>query len=295
MLSKIRTDIPLTALWFVIPAVLCTILFIVIFWRKKDLKLWMLYLCLNAISLFLEDAIFIFLNSYEYKPGILKQPYADNALGAYFSQSYYITSIALLIAAYHLRFRWNILFTAMFVGIEYLFLFLGIYKLNWWHPAYTAVGLVIYFAISKKWYNYLLHPSSRLVRFFTLFCINYGNYAVIAALPVIFEAYRLAGGWFADPVRDTIAVIIVILLTRSSVIAVVCFCSLHWIIKAFVPVLLFVGYLVLIQLHIFIISSFWILVLFSSADIWTLLFCCYFNRKLLQSEIRKTAGERLRF
>jgi hypothetical protein len=284
MLSKIRTNIPPTALWFVIPYVLCSILFIVIFWRKKDLKLWMLYLCLNAISLFLENTIFIFLNSYDYKPGILKHPYADNALGAYFSQSYYVTSVALLIAAYNLRFRWIVLYTAMFVAIEYSFLYLGIYKLNWWHPSYTAVGLVIFFGISKKWYNFLLHPASRFIRFFTLFCINYGNYAVITAIPVILEGFQLVGGWFDDSVRDTIAVIIVTMLTRSAVISVVCFYRLYWIIKAFVPILFLASYLLLIHLHIFINTSFWILILFSSSDIMVLLFCCYFNRRLLRSE-----------
>jgi hypothetical protein len=195
-----------------------------------------------------------------------------------------VTSVALLIAAYNLRLRWIFLYAAMFVGIEYLFLFLRIYKLNWWHPGYTAVGLVVFFWISKKWYSYLLHPSSRFIRFFTLFSVNYGNYAVITAIPVILEDFRLVGGWFANPVRDTIAVIIVTLLIRSAVIGVVCFYRLHWIIKAFVPILFMAGYLVLVHLHIFVYTSFWILVLFSFSDIIVLLFCCYVNRKLLRPE-----------
>jgi hypothetical protein len=286
MLSQIRTDIQPIALWFVIPAVFCTLLFIVIFWRKKDLKLWELYLCLNAISLCLENIIFVFLNSYVYKPGILKHPYADSALGAYFSQSYYVTSAALLIAAYNLRIYWIIFYTAMFVGIEYLFLFLGIYKLIWWHPGYTAVGLVLFFLIAKKWYRFLLQPSSRFIRFLTLVSLNYGNYATISALPVILEVFQFVGGWFDDPLRDSIAVIIVAIFIRSVVIAVTCLYRLRLIVQILVPILFLAGYLMLIYLHIFINKSIWVLFLFSASDIAVLLFCGYFNRGLVKDGCR---------
>jgi hypothetical protein len=172
----------------------------------------------------------------------------------------------------------------MFVGIEYLFLSLGIYKLNWWRPEYTAVGLVIYFWMAKKWYRFLLQPSSRFMRWSSLFCMNYGNYALIMAIPTILERFQLVGGWFDNAVRDTIAVIIIILLVRSAVTATLCFCRAHWAILAFIPVLFLAGYLVLIKLNIFVYKSLWVVGLFSASDIAVLLFCYYFNRRLGRSK-----------
>ncbi|MDQ0058771.1 hypothetical protein [Paenibacillus harenae] len=129
-----------------------------------------MYLGLSAIAPYFENVILHVLHSYEYYPGILKNPYHDLSLGAYLSQVYYVSSAAFFIAAFQLRFGWILLISAMFVGIEYGFLALGIYKLIWWHPSYTGVDLPVYFWISKKWCVFLLQGSSRFIAVLLICC-----------------------------------------------------------------------------------------------------------------------------
>lgn len=128
------------AIWFIIVAVPSVLFLIYIYWRKRDLKLVALHSFLIAISFMFDLVIFVFLQSYEYYPHILKKTYYDMCIGAYLSQGIYVSSVALFTAAFNLGYGWILFFIAMFVGIEYLFLALGIYKLNWWHPGYTGAG-----------------------------------------------------------------------------------------------------------------------------------------------------------
>ncbi|WP_028608556.1 hypothetical protein [Paenibacillus harenae] len=46
------------AIWFIIPTVLCVLLLIYTFWKKKDLKLVALFFCLSGMAGFLEIVIF---------------------------------------------------------------------------------------------------------------------------------------------------------------------------------------------------------------------------------------------
>ncbi|KRF03368.1 hypothetical protein ASG89_23285 [Paenibacillus sp. Soil766] len=268
------------AIWFLILAGLSIILVVYVFWRKKDLKLLALFFGLGAIAGYLENVICIWFQSYEYYPKILEDPYYDLILGTYLSQVYYVSSVALFIAAFNLRYRWILAFIAMFVGIEYLFLALGVYKLNWWHPGYTAVGLLIYFWISKRWHTVLLQNSSRFIRWFTLFCLNYIIYGDLIAIPLFSNHYHFAVAWFNNPTRATVTVIIIFMLIRGAIFALVCFYKLHWSIMVLVPILMWVFYKHLIHLHMFTYKHFWDLLLFALSDI-VILICCYFFNRIL--------------
>jgi hypothetical protein len=103
------------AIWFIILAVLSLLLIVFTFWRKRDLKLLALYLGLGAFAGYLENVICIWFQSYEYYPKILEDPYYDLILGTYLSQVYYVSSVALFIAAFNLRYGWMLFFSAMFV------------------------------------------------------------------------------------------------------------------------------------------------------------------------------------
>ncbi len=268
------------AIWFIILAVLSLLLIVFIFWRKRDLKLLALYLGLGAIAGYLENVICIWFQSYEYYPKILEDPYYDLILGTYLSQVYYVSSVALFIAAFNLRYGWMLFFSAMFVGIEYLFLALGIYKLHWWHTGYTGVGLLIYFWISKKWYTVLLRDSSRFIRWFTLFCLNYIIYGDLIAIPLFSNHYHFVGGWFDNPARDTVTVIVVTMLIRSAVIATVCFYKFRPVIVVLIPILMWASYLILIKQHIFMYKYIWGILLFALSDI-VVQFCCYYFKRVL--------------
>jgi hypothetical protein len=271
--------------WFLILAVLSLLLKIFVFWKKKDLKVVALQFCLSGIAGYFEDVVFIWLQSYHYYPRLLKNPYYDNTLGAYFSQVYYVSSVAVLIASFNLGFIWILFFTVMFVGIEYFFLALGIYKLYWWHPSYTAVGLFIYFWVAKRWYKSLLQVSSCWIRLSTLNFMNYILYGNIIVIPVLAGHYHFFFGWFADPARDTIAVIIAYCIIRGFITAAVCFYRLHWPILAFVLLFMGASYFILIHLHLFTYKHLWDLILFPVSDAVIMLCCYYFNGVL--SKIQK--------
>jgi hypothetical protein len=273
------------AVWFLILAALSVLLLIYTFWRKRDLKLVALYSFLNTISVIFELVIFVFLQSYAYYPHILKKTYYDMNLGSYLSQVLYVSSVALFIAAFNLGYGWILFFIAMFVGIEFLFLSLGIYKLNWWNSGYTAAGLLIYFWISKKWYTLLLQASSRFIRLITLYCLGYSIYSNLLNVPFMLDYFYFGGGWFADPARDSVAVKIVYFLILSVVPAMVCFYRLHWTILAAAPVVMLITHLVSIQLHILNLKHLWVLFMFSASDMLVLLCCYYFNRVL--SKVQK--------
>jgi hypothetical protein len=118
------------AIWFLILAVLSLFLIAYTFYKKRNLKLLPLLFGLSSIASYFENVILHWFHSYEYYPGILKIPYYDLSLGAYLSQVYYVSSVAFFIAAFQLPFGWSLLFFAMFVGIEYCFLALGVYNSN---------------------------------------------------------------------------------------------------------------------------------------------------------------------
>ncbi|MBD2870324.1 hypothetical protein [Paenibacillus arenilitoris] len=249
------------------------------------MKLVALFFCMSGMAGFLENIIFFWLQSYEYYPQILENGYYDMTLGAYISQRFLVSTVAVSIAAFGLGVAPVLLLTAMFVGIELIFLAIGIYKLNWWNPAYTAIGLFLYFLMTKKWYDSLLWVSSRFIRFFTLFSMTYTLYTDIIAIPTLAGHYRFAVHWFDDPARNTVMVILIDCFIASFLVAVVCYCRLHWAIKASVPLAMWASYFVLIRLQLFTFTHVWDLLVFAASDVAVLLNCVYFERVL--SSVRK--------
>lgn len=270
------------AIWFMLLVGLSLLLLFYTFWRKRDIKLLVLFLGLGAIAGLLDNVIFIWLQSYEYYPGILDNVYYDMVLGAYLSQVYYVSSMAMFIAAFNLRNRWIVLFAAMFVGLEFLFLALGIYKLNWWHSGYTAVGLSIYFWVSKKWYMSMKQAYTRFIRWFTLYCLSYIIYVNLVAFPLISDHYHFAGGWFINAARDAVAVLIVIILIKSVAIMLVCYYRLHRIIMGLLLFMMWASYLILMHLNIISFKHLWDLVYFAIIDVVVLLSCYYLDKALLR-------------
>jgi hypothetical protein len=223
--------------------------------------------------------VFIGLKSYEYYPLVLKDPYHDMVLGAYLSQMVYVSSVALFIAAFHLSWRAILIFTGMFVAIEFLFLALGVYKLNWWNPGYTAAGLIFYFYIAKKWYSSLVQGPSRIMRLITLFCmcqILYGNLMVYVTFA---GHYQIVLGWFDGAAKDTLVGIVISISFRAAVVALICWFRRYWALPA-ASVLFTAGHLYLRHLGILTADYGW-LSAFVLSDFIVVLCCYYADRKLL--------------
>ncbi|WP_226526945.1 hypothetical protein [Metabacillus niabensis] len=91
--------------------------------------------------------------AYRYKPTLVKKKYFDNVLGAILSQGLYIPVSATFITVFGKKLKWKLGFTLFYYCIERLFIFLKIYKINWWKPIYTVILLPIYYLLSDFFYK----------------------------------------------------------------------------------------------------------------------------------------------
>lgn len=286
-LQRIGSIFTYNASWFIILAVLSIALFVFVFWKKRNAKLLALYFFVGSLAAYLENVIFVWFPSYEYYPHLLKNTYYDMTTGAYFSQQYNVTSVAVFIAAYNLGYRWILCSAAIFAGIEILFLKLGIYKLIWWNPLFTFIGLLIFFWISKKSYHLLLKSNSHVLRFLTIFGISYIVHAHLIMIPLLSNHFHFAVNWFDRPERNSLTILIIYWFVRGLLTTIVCFYRLHWTLQSFVPILMGISYFVLMYLHILTFKYNWDLFVLIGADI-VLLFCCnYFNRVLSKSRSKR--------
>ncbi|QKS46094.1 hypothetical protein HUB94_17885 [Paenibacillus cellulosilyticus] len=268
------------AVWFIGLAVLSIMIIFYTLWKKKDLKLLVLFLGLDALGAFFENVVYLGLNAYEYYPQLLKNPYYDMTLGAFISQYFFVPAISLYYVAFRLTSRWSFIFAAIIAAIELLFLRLDIYKNNWWDTSYTFVGLLLFFWISKKWYNFIIQASSRFIRFITVVCIAYSMNGDLIVIPVFSDHYHFDVDWFNDPTRSSLAVIVLYQTIRACLIAIVCFYRFNWTLQALAPILLLASYLFFIHLHIFTFKFVWDLYYLSVADIVVLICCNYLNKEL---------------
>ncbi|MNP37294.1 hypothetical protein D3C76_1307360 [compost metagenome] len=102
----------------------------------------MVFLFLTYVGMIyvFEYVILVCLHSYTYYPHILSDPYMDSMMGAFISNFLTVPTVGLIMVIYRLRFRWTVIFAMLMIGIEWLFLKLGIYKHEWWRLSYSFVA-----------------------------------------------------------------------------------------------------------------------------------------------------------
>lgn len=272
--------------WFILLALLSIALLVFVFLKKRDSKLVALYFFSGSAASCLENVIFVWIPSYEYYPHILKNNYYDMTLGAYLSQQFNVTSVTVLIAAFNLGYGWILCLAALFVGIEILFLKLGIYKLIWWNPLLTFIGLLIYFWGTKKWNGFLIKGASPTIRFITVFGISYILHLHLIMIPLLSDHYHFAVHWFDKPTeRNSLTVMILYWYAKGLITTIVSFYRFHWALQSVVPIVLTGSYFLLMHLHFLTYKYIWDLFILMGADI-VVLFCCnYFNRILSKNQL----------
>ncbi len=177
---------------------------VIVLYKERGRLLLPWFLFLISLAYLFEMVILLMYESYWYKPGILDDPYFDHLLGALSSQGLAVPAAALVFVAYRLRFIWAVLISAGFVGIEVLFLQLGIYGHDWWRLEYTFGGVVLYFWIGRMWYDWMIDHATIRIRTFTL----YGCALAILASTAFVQAgvakqiyYNVP--WFHEPMRSS--------------------------------------------------------------------------------------------
>lgn len=106
--------------------------------------------------------------AYKYKPKVLKNRTLDNVFGAALSQAIFIPFTAVFLTISKSGWPIKILGGIYFSLIEILFMWLGVYKHNWWKTVYTLILIPIYFKWSDVWYKFICKKND-FVQFFSFF------------------------------------------------------------------------------------------------------------------------------
>lgn len=250
------------SIWYFSLIILSTLLFVFAMWRKRDIKLVILFLSTIGLIYLVEYFVLILFNSYVYNPGILHNQYYDNIMGAVVSNAFAIPMTAVFITAFRLNVIAKFAFVGALIGVEAFFVYKGIYHHIWWDYLYTGIGIFITFIITQKWYRLIInYPLKKSVEFITLFFSNIAIQITIAfILYGIMGFYSYSIDWFSNPNRNTVAFSTLYLFILSFVFAglIVIRSSFKWMIVAFL--MMSVIDFVLLKMHILHLSTHWFLI-----------------------------------
>lgn len=135
----------------------------------KVSTLVMFYLFVAGATWIGEFIVLGLFNSYAYKTGIFVNPWAQNLLGHLILNTTLYPAMAIVVVAYSFRFGGMCSIAVIILGMEYLFLKLGLYEHHWWRYYMTALTVLLLLIISKYWFAKLLqkpYGSTRAVTFY---------------------------------------------------------------------------------------------------------------------------------
>lgn len=192
--------------WYLGLLLVSLIAFVIVLMKTKRKKqIIQTYFFIFGSSYFVDFVVLILFNGYEYKPHFIDSLWIDSTLGSIFSQGIAVPIASIVIAGFHLRWKAILTTTILFLGIEGLFLYLGIYEHHWWKVWYTGLLLPIGFYLAKFWYQLLINPSKQ-VKFVTIYMTLVGYSTTLKFfLVLLLTSHFYSVGWFNDQVRDHLA------------------------------------------------------------------------------------------
>ncbi|WP_156889693.1 hypothetical protein [Paenibacillus harenae] len=265
--------------------VIISFVLLILSWRKANHKALVPYFfCTVGIVYFFEYVTLILFKGYVYFPGVFDNSYFDNVLGANVSNGLIVPSAAIFIAAFELGFWWIALIAAVFMGIEELFLHLGIYRHFWYKTIYTGLSLLVLFHMGKWIWRIIRFRTGRFIRFNVLY---YGNISVQGTfmfyLVAIFHLFFFRVNWFDDPSRGHIAFITLYFFVDSIFYSLAVILRAHWLWNVLLIGGLACINFLLLKLSVLEISSYWVLGLLTLLQTGEL-FLLMYMRKLLVNE-----------
>ncbi|MCA1056673.1 hypothetical protein LCM10_16945 [Rossellomorea aquimaris] len=166
--------------------------------------LFWLFIC--GVAYLFEFVIFILLESYEYRPGILISDYNDSIVGSIISQALAVPVAIVFIVVFQIRKRWIFFIIGLFFLIETLFLHLDIYEHHWWKSIYTIFFLVLTIILSKIWWRHLNSKPYHYIHLVTLYLAMMTLTQTAGwILSSLIGLYGLPMGFFDSVQKDMIA------------------------------------------------------------------------------------------
>jgi hypothetical protein len=187
---------------------------------KSDVRQALLtFMGMVGLGYIIEAVIYNFLSSYQYYPHIIKHnPIYDSALGAIASNALTLPVTATFLAAFRKNWLWVAFTTALYAGIEWIFLELHIYKHHWWKTVYTSIGLPFYFLFAKFLYRKMRVPLKGFFHTLCLYLIISPFSGSLHFIPIMFFSNRYYElGLFANQSKDTTAFSTIFYLCASIV------------------------------------------------------------------------------
>ncbi|QJW45398.1 hypothetical protein HA075_06020 [bacterium BFN5] len=164
--------------WYYGLVVISFVILFVALQHRREWKLLVLQLFVASV-IHPVELVILTTNGYTYLPGITDTN-TDVTLGAYISNFLIVPATAVLISAFSLSWRYQLVSAVLFTGIDWFFTSLGIYQHFWWKSIYTGIGLLILYQISGFLWRQLLKPKHSFV--FQLLSIYLAYFALQSAL-----------------------------------------------------------------------------------------------------------------
>jgi len=217
-------------IWFILLGILTIFEIVYALYKSKYRKQTLaFYLTASGVGFVGESFLFLFFKAYNYYPMLIPgNTLHDGLVGNLFSQ-FSVAATALLIAVLNLDYRYFIIFAGVYAIIEELFLFLGIYRHNWYHTWMTVVLLLVYFRLVKIMYarlnNRLTPLLNYLYFFFALWPLHFG----LTVFPFMVYGYQIYIAYiFSDPTSNETFLMILNYIVLYSVMRLIYFSNSKW-------------------------------------------------------------------
>jgi hypothetical protein len=112
------------SLWYLGLAILCLILLVYVRFKTGSSRSLLLFMTMVGVGYIIEAVIYNFLRSYQYYPKLIKHnAYWSSNMGSIASNALALPVVATFISTFRKNWMWLIVFTGLFAGIEWLFIF----------------------------------------------------------------------------------------------------------------------------------------------------------------------------
>jgi hypothetical protein len=163
-------------IWYICIAVISLGITVYAICMKRDIykvSTYMVFYLLSSAFPWIGEFIVLGLfNSYAYKTGLFQDPWAQNLLGHLLLNTSMFPATAIVMVAYSFRYGYMALVAVIFVLIEYLFVKLGLYEQHWWRYYMSAINIVAFLLISKKWFSKMNQKPYGITRAITFYFVS---------------------------------------------------------------------------------------------------------------------------
>jgi hypothetical protein len=275
-------------IWYLLLGVITIIQMVIVLIKAQNrAHIISLFFFISGMTFSIEVIICCFLRAYDYYPMIIPHsPIDDNLAGNLFSQ-FSITTTALMVIVFNLKYYWFFIITGIYWVIEELFLKLGIYSHNWYQTWITSLGLPILFALWKRLSKSSILFTGQFWRYVSMFLGLYTLHMII-----IWWTFLLLNilGINTNIFQDTLVSYAFISFLNLLILSIACmfiyFSPLKWWMRLIVIFMLYSIIYLARTMNIIYIKPGWLLIV-ATINIFGMLLFVFFLDKLFSKACKE--------